>query len=64
MDSVKPGQPPGVAALLFFHHDPTRTDDDLETIVARARDASLARGNSLKLDAASEAVDVHLERRR
>jgi phosphoribosyl 1,2-cyclic phosphodiesterase len=60
--SARLAQEAGVGALLFFHHDPTRTDNELETIVARARDASLARGSSLKLDAASEGVDVALGR--
>jgi ribonuclease BN (tRNA processing enzyme) len=49
-----------VERLLLFHHAPTRTDDDLDALVAHYR-AELARtGATLKLDAACEGplVDV------
>ena len=51
----------GVGKLLFFHHDPTRTDDELDTIVARVRDGALARGSRLEIDAAAEGADIPLE---
>ena len=50
----------GVKRLLFFHHDPTRTDGELDTIVARLRDGALARGSRIELDAAAEGVDLKL----
>ena len=51
----------GVGRLLFFHHDPTRSDDELDEIVNRVRDRALARGSSVAIDAAAEDVDIRLE---
>jgi phosphoribosyl 1,2-cyclic phosphodiesterase len=51
----------GVKKLLFFHHDPTRSDAELDTIVSRVRDGALARGVALDLGAAAEGVDLRLE---
>lgn len=56
--SVRLAEAGGVGRLLFFHHDPTRTDDQLDEIVARAQDDLLARGSKLIVDAATEGVDV------
>lgn len=43
----------GVKRLLFFHHDPERTDDDLAREVERARNRA-ARAGTLDVDAARE----------
>ena len=43
----------GVKRLLFFHHDPERTDDDLDRQVDRARERAGRNGN-LEVDAARE----------
>ncbi|MCA9298552.1 MAG: hypothetical protein KDA28_05770, partial [Phycisphaerales bacterium] len=51
----------GVKRLLFFHHDPTRSDDALDAIVGRIRDGALARGSSVEMEAAAEDVDLWLE---
>ena len=56
--SIRLAEAGGVGRLLFFHHDPTRTDDQLDEIVARAQDDLLARGSRLIVDAATEGVDV------
>jgi phosphoribosyl 1,2-cyclic phosphodiesterase len=50
----------GVKRLLFFHHDPTRSDTELDTIVSRLRDGALARGLKMDLGAAAEGVDLKL----
>jgi phosphoribosyl 1,2-cyclic phosphodiesterase len=50
-----------VEKLLFFHHDPERTDDQLDEIVERVREEALAAGSSLKMDAAREGIDFTLE---
>jgi phosphoribosyl 1,2-cyclic phosphodiesterase len=50
----------GVKRLLFFHHDPTRSDGELDTIVSRLRDGALARGSELDVGAAAEGVDLKL----
>jgi len=50
----------GAKRLLLFHHDPTRSDDELDEIVLRLRDASRARGSALDLDAAAEGVEITL----
>jgi ribonuclease BN (tRNA processing enzyme) len=49
----------GVKQLLFFHHDPTRTDDELDGIVARMQ-ADVA-GDALSVGAAVEGVYYELE---
>jgi ribonuclease BN (tRNA processing enzyme) len=59
--SLRLAEQGGVKRLLFFHHDPTRSDDELDTIVRRMRDGALARGVTLDLDAAAEGVDLRLE---
>jgi phosphoribosyl 1,2-cyclic phosphodiesterase len=51
----------GVKRLLFFHHDPTRADGELDTIVSRLRDGALARGSTVDLAAAAEGVDLKLK---
>jgi phosphoribosyl 1,2-cyclic phosphodiesterase len=52
--SVRLARDAGVKRLLFFHHDPTRTDDELHTIVRRAQDDLASRGSDLEVDAATE----------
>jgi phosphoribosyl 1,2-cyclic phosphodiesterase len=59
--SVRLAEEAGVGRLLFFHHDPKRTDDELDTIVDRVRDDALARGCSVDIEAATEGMDVRLE---
>lgn len=46
--------------LYLFHHAPTRTDAQLDAIVARYRDELAAAGRSLILDAAAEGVEVQV----
>lgn len=58
--SVRLAEEAGVKKLLLFHHDPTRWDDELDTIVARLRDSALARGARLDIEAAAEGVDIRL----
>jgi len=48
----------GVKKLLFFHHAPRRTDDELSDIVARARDKAAAEGKTFEVDAAAEGSDI------
>jgi phosphoribosyl 1,2-cyclic phosphodiesterase len=59
--SLKLAEDAGVDQLLFFHHDPTRSDDQLEEIVNRVRDDAMARGCSVRMDAASEGSAIMLE---
>ena len=59
--AVRLAEESGVRKLLFFHHDPTRGDDELDEIVARLRDDVLARGVDLELDAAAEGTDTRWE---
>jgi phosphoribosyl 1,2-cyclic phosphodiesterase len=44
----------GVRRLLFFHHDPERSDEELDGIVGRVRDEALARGCGVAMEAAAE----------
>jgi len=59
--SIRLAEEAGVESLLFFHHDPERTDDQLDDIVGRLRDEILARGSSLDVGAAHEGIDLTLE---
>jgi len=52
----------GVKKLLFFHHDPTRSDDELDEIVTRVREDALARGSAVEMEAAAEGIDIKLEK--
>jgi phosphoribosyl 1,2-cyclic phosphodiesterase len=58
--SVRLAEEGGVKKLLLFHHDPTRSDDELDAIVSRLRDSALARGSQLDIEAAAEGVDIRL----
>ena len=49
----------GVKELLFFHHDPTRTDDQLDAIVSRMQDE--ASGSGVEVSAAIEGRIYELE---
>ena len=51
-----------VKKLLFFHHDPTRSDDELDEIVNRVRDDALSRGCAVQVEAAVEGIDITLEK--
>jgi len=61
--SLRLAEDGGVKKLLFFHHDPGRSDDELDTIVSRVRDDALSRGSTVEMDAAVEGVDIRLESR-
>ena len=50
-----------VSRLLFFHHDPRRSDDELDQIVDRLVEDAQARGSALDLSAAREGMDLRLE---
>ena len=58
--SVRLAEESGAKRLLLFHHDPTRSDDELDDIVSRLRDDALARGTSLEIAAATEDLDIEL----
>jgi phosphoribosyl 1,2-cyclic phosphodiesterase len=51
----------GVARLLFFHHDPSRTDDQLDAIVGGLRDRAGARGCPVDIEAAAENTVIRME---
>ena len=50
-----------VKKLLFFHHDPERSDDEVDEIVDRIRDEALADGSAVELGAAAEGHAFTLE---
>jgi phosphoribosyl 1,2-cyclic phosphodiesterase len=49
-----------VKKLLYFHHDPDRTDADLDRIVERMQAQAMARGSALKVGAAREGLEINL----
>lgn len=59
--SLRLAEESGAKKLLFFHHDPTRSDDDLDSIVGRLRDEALARNGTVEMEAAVEGMDYQLE---
>lgn len=58
--SVRLAEDGGVRRLLFFHHDPERSDDALDRIVARMRNEAVRRGSPLEIGAAQEGLDYTL----
>ncbi|RLB25006.1 MAG: MBL fold metallo-hydrolase [Deltaproteobacteria bacterium] len=50
----------GVGRLLLFHHDPTRTDKELEAIERRCRTIVKERGSELEVEAAREGEEIGL----
>lgn len=57
--SLRLAEEGGVGELLFFHHDPTRTDEQLDTIVSRMQDE--ASGSGVEVSAAMEGKIYELE---
>lgn len=53
-DAIELALEAGVAQLFLYHHAPTRTDDQLDDLVARYRAELAATGAPLTLDAARE----------
>jgi phosphoribosyl 1,2-cyclic phosphodiesterase len=51
----------GVKRLLFFHHAPERTDDELVEIVDQRREEAATRGLRLEVDAAAEGNEIALQ---
>ncbi len=47
-----------VKKLIFFHHDPLRTDKDMDLQVQRAKSIVSQRGAKLELDAAFEGLEI------
>jgi ribonuclease BN (tRNA processing enzyme) len=50
----------GVGMLAFTHHDPLRTDDQIDALLASARETMLAAGSRIELFAASEGLTIPL----
>lgn len=50
----------GVARLYLYHHAPTRTDDQLDALVAQYRGALAAAGSPLELEAAREGTSLEI----
>ena len=59
--SIRLAEEGEVKKLLFFHHDPERSDDAIDEIVGRVRDEARARGSDLEVDAAAEGFDFSLQ---
>ena len=49
-----------VKRLMFFHHDPDRTDADLDKQLERIQSLAKARGSALDIGAASEGQEIQL----
>ncbi len=56
--SVELAHESGAKKLLFFHHDPRRSDQELSEILDFHRAESAARGYSVEIDAAAELDEI------
>jgi ribonuclease BN (tRNA processing enzyme) len=56
--SVELAHESGAKKLLFFHHDPPRSDKELSEILDFHRAESAARGYSVEIDAAAELDEI------
>lgn len=52
-----------VKKLVLFHHDPQRTDDEVDAMVAHARSLVAARGGKLEIEAAAEGKELVLTKK-
>jgi len=59
--SVRLAEECGAKRLLFFHHDPTRSDEELDRIVTELRDDAERRGSGVDVGAAMEGTEYTLE---
>lgn len=59
-DAIETALQAGVRRLVFFHHAPERSDDDLDALLEHWRGELRARGASLALDAAAEGPQVEV----
>jgi phosphoribosyl 1,2-cyclic phosphodiesterase len=50
----------GVKTLLLTHHDPSRTDEQVRTIISRAKEMAAAAGGQLTIDGAREGDEFSL----
>ncbi|NBV85635.1 MAG: MBL fold metallo-hydrolase [Verrucomicrobia bacterium] len=49
-----------VEHLYFFHHDPVRSDEELNRMVQQARETARAKGWRMRIDAAREGLEISL----
>lgn len=59
-DAVELARQSGVGRLGLFHHDPDRTDDELDQLLAAAREEIKRDGNSLDCFACAEGMELEL----
>ncbi|HEX6939480.1 MAG TPA: MBL fold metallo-hydrolase [Longimicrobiales bacterium] len=58
--SIELAEAAGVRRLLFFHHAPERTDEELHRTLAELRDDTARRGSALELGMAAEGEELLL----
>ena len=59
-DVVEMAGEAAVERLVFFHHDPTRTDEDINRLIRMARKIVEDNGWPMQVDAAREGHDIYL----
>jgi phosphoribosyl 1,2-cyclic phosphodiesterase len=59
-DTVEMAGEAGVERLVLFHHDPTRSDAEVNKLVAMGRAIVEKRGWSMRVDAAREGMEIVL----
>ena len=59
-DAVNAASRAGVKRLLLFHHDPDRSDEELERLERRIRAQVAERGSQLQVFVAREGMEVEV----
>ena len=59
--SLRLAEQGGAKKLLFFHHDPERSDEEIDGIVSRMRSDAEARGCAVVMEAAAEGSEFSIE---
>jgi phosphoribosyl 1,2-cyclic phosphodiesterase len=59
--TLRLGAEAGVKKLLFSHHDPSRTDYELDAVVAKMREDAARSGADMVVEAAKEGVDSRMD---
>lgn len=61
-DAIEIAREAGARALMLFHHAPERTDAQIDALLAYHREQQARAGSSLAIYAASEGMEVELDR--
>ena len=61
-DAIEIAREAGARALALYHHAPERSDDEIDVMLAQAREVAARAGSDLRVMAAYEGLDLPLGR--